>query len=119
VAEDNAVVSDPMGFTPQDGPSVADRRCNHPRAVAIDPTNRDLRELEAMLARCPNCNRWTPGDGPIMATLHGPGVADNEDSKNPSPVPRSEAPDHETRLRDKRPAARFTFSNDEETTWKP
>jgi hypothetical protein len=46
-----------------------DNRCNHPLAIVIDPTDGDLRELETMLAGCPNCSRWTPGDGPIMAVL--------------------------------------------------
>lgn len=44
-------------------------RCNHPLAVVVDPTERDLRELERMLAQCPVCSRWAPGDGPIMAVL--------------------------------------------------
>jgi hypothetical protein len=43
--------------------------CRHPLALVIDPTDGELRELEAMLAKCPNCSRWAPGDGPIMATL--------------------------------------------------
>ena len=43
--------------------------CNHPLAIVIDPTDGELRELESMLAECPNCSRWTPGDGPIMAVL--------------------------------------------------
>jgi hypothetical protein len=44
-------------------------RCNHPIAVLIDPSERELRELEAMLTKCPNCSQWAPGDGPIMAVL--------------------------------------------------
>lgn len=44
-------------------------RCNHPLAVVVDPTQRELRELERMLAQCPVCSRWSPGDGPIMAVL--------------------------------------------------
>lgn len=44
-------------------------RCNHPLAVIVDPTERELKELETMLARCPNCSQWHPGDGPIMAVL--------------------------------------------------
>jgi hypothetical protein len=44
-------------------------RCNHPLAVLIDPTPVQLRELEAMLCGCPNCSRWMPGDGPIMAVI--------------------------------------------------
>jgi hypothetical protein len=43
-------------------------------------TDGELRELEAMLAKCPNCSQWLPGEGPIMAVLssdensiqHGP-----------------------------------------------
>jgi len=54
-----------------DSVRIAARRCNHPLAVMVDPTERELRELEAMLAQCPNCSRWTPGDGPIMATFQG------------------------------------------------
>ena len=53
----------------QAGARVTDYRCNHPLAVVIDPTDHQLRELEAMLAQCPNCSRWTPGDGPIMAIV--------------------------------------------------
>jgi len=30
---------------------------------------RELKELETMLADCPNCSQWHPGDGPIMAVL--------------------------------------------------
>lgn len=44
-------------------------RCNHPIALLVDPTEAELRELDAMLAACPNCSRWRPGDGPIMAIL--------------------------------------------------
>lgn len=44
-------------------------RCNHPLAVIVDPTERELKELETMLARCPNCSQWHPGNGPIMAVL--------------------------------------------------
>ena len=43
--------------------------CNHPHAVIVNPSESELRELEAMLASCPNCSRWSPGDGPIMAVL--------------------------------------------------
>jgi hypothetical protein len=46
--------------------------CNHPLAVLVDPTDFELRELERMLAECPNCSRWTPGDGPIVAILLSP-----------------------------------------------
>jgi len=56
------------------------QRCNHLLAVVVDPTDGELREFEAMLAKCPNCSQWLPGDGPIMAVLssdensiyHGP-----------------------------------------------
>jgi hypothetical protein len=44
-------------------------RCNHPLAVLVDPTEAELRELERMLAQCPHCSRWAPGDGPIMAIV--------------------------------------------------
>ena len=44
-------------------------RCNHPLAVILDPTEQELKELENMLARCPNCSQWHPGQGPIMAVL--------------------------------------------------
>lgn len=44
-------------------------RCNHPVAVLVDPTDQQLQELETMLSGCPNCSRWRPGDGPIMAVL--------------------------------------------------
>ena len=40
-------------------------RCNHPLAVIVDPTEQELKELETMLARCPNCSQWHPGDGKI------------------------------------------------------
>lgn len=48
---------------------AANYRCNHPPAVVVDPTARELRELEQMLARCPICRQWSPGDGPIMAIV--------------------------------------------------
>lgn len=44
-------------------------RCNHPLAVVVDPSEQEIKELETMLARCPNCSQWHPGDGPIMAVL--------------------------------------------------
>lgn len=44
-------------------------RCRHPLAVIVDPSERQLTELETMLARCPNCSQWQPGHGPIMAVL--------------------------------------------------
>lgn len=43
--------------------------CNHKLALLIDPSDRELRELEQMLANCPNCSHWMPGDGPIMAIV--------------------------------------------------
>ena len=60
--------------TPQE--SSLKQRCNHSLAVVVDPTDRELHELEAMLAKCPNCSQWQPGDGPIMAVLssHGNNV---------------------------------------------
>jgi hypothetical protein len=48
---------------------LSKQQCNHPHAVVVDPTDREVRELEAMLAGCPNCSQWVPGDGPIMAVL--------------------------------------------------
>jgi len=53
----------------QQNSSLAKQRCNHPLAVIVDPTDGEVRELEAMLAKCPNCSQWVPGDGPIMAVL--------------------------------------------------
>jgi hypothetical protein len=50
-------------------PGPNGRCCNHPLAVLLDPTEFELRELERMLAECPNCSRWAPGDGPIIAVL--------------------------------------------------
>jgi len=44
-------------------------RCNHPSAVLVDPTDKELRELEVMLATCPNCSKWAHGNGPIMAVI--------------------------------------------------
>jgi hypothetical protein len=35
----------------------------------IDPTDLELEKLEKMLAECPNCSQWSPGDGPIMAIV--------------------------------------------------
>jgi hypothetical protein len=65
----------------QDRVRITDRHCNHPLAVVVDPTDRQLSELEAMLAQCPNCSRWTPGDGPIMATLPGQRNGGHPDAK--------------------------------------
>jgi len=56
------------------------RRCNHPLAVVVDPTDGEICELEAMLAKCPNCSRWLPGDGPIMAVL-----SSDENNIHPGP----------------------------------
>lgn len=44
-------------------------RCSHPLALVIDPTDLELEKLEKMLAECPNCSQWSPGDGPIMAIV--------------------------------------------------
>jgi len=50
-------------------------------AVVIDPTDRELSELERMLANCPNCSRWSPGDGPIMAIILSQRSASKEQHK--------------------------------------
>jgi len=55
--------------TPPHTESCAKLRCNHPLAFVIDATEREISELEQMLANCPNCNRWSPGNGPIMAIV--------------------------------------------------
>jgi hypothetical protein len=34
-----------------------------------------------MLAQCPNCSRWSPGDGPIMAVVSSHSEAGNEEPK--------------------------------------
>ncbi len=52
--------------------------CNHPVALVVDRTERELRGLEVMLSNCPNCSRWTPGNGPIMAVLSS---AESQDHK--------------------------------------
>lgn len=52
-----------------DGTQSAPIRCNHPIAVIVDPTDKQLQDLEAMLSQCPNCSHWAPGDGPIMAVI--------------------------------------------------
>ena len=54
--------------------------CNHAHAVIVNPSERELREFEAMLASCPNCSRWSPGDGPIMAVLSTETTSLNDDS---------------------------------------
>ena len=59
-------------------------RCNHPLAVIVDPTERELKELETMLARCPNCSQWHPGDGPIMAVLSSHENSSQNNSNNHS-----------------------------------
>lgn len=55
--------------------------CNHPHAVIVNPSERELREFEAMLASCPNCSRWSPGDGPIMVVLSTETTSLNDDTK--------------------------------------
>lgn len=59
----------------------AKHRCNHPLALAIDPTARELNELEQMLAKCPICSRWSPGDGPIMAIVSSRETATDDGPK--------------------------------------
>ena len=59
-------------------------RCNHPLAVIVDPTERELKELETMLAHCPNCSQWHPGDGPIMAVLSSAEDSSQNNSNNHS-----------------------------------
>jgi hypothetical protein len=62
--------------------AAAARHCrNHPHAVIVNPTERELREFETMLASCPNCSHWSPGDGPIMAVLSTETTSVNDDSK--------------------------------------
>ena len=61
--------------------AAARQCCNHPHAVIVNPSEHELRELEAMLAGCPNCSRWSPGDGPIMAVLSTETSSLNDDSK--------------------------------------
>jgi hypothetical protein len=57
-------------------------RCNHPLAVVVDPSEQEIKELESMLARCPNCSKWHPGDGPIMAVLTSRRDFNHNDSNN-------------------------------------
>ena len=59
-------------------------RCNHPLAVIVDPTEREVKELETMLAHCPNCSQWHPGDGPIMAVLSSAEDSSQNNSNNHS-----------------------------------
>jgi hypothetical protein len=63
----------------QEIPRVIHRRCDHKLALVIDPTDRELNELEQMLANRPNCSRWSPGDGPIMAVVVSAGNTRNEE----------------------------------------
>jgi hypothetical protein len=56
-------------ISPNNDSRRAAHRCNHPLALVIDPTARELNELEQMLAKCPICSQWSPGDGPIMAIV--------------------------------------------------
>jgi len=70
----------------QENPPLADshsakQRCNHPLAFVIDPTAREISELEQMLANCPNCSQWSPGDGPIMAVVSSHNDAGKEEPK--------------------------------------
>jgi len=70
-----------------DTPTLADsrdanQRCNHPLAFIIDPTDREISELEKMLADCPNCSRWSPGDGPIMAVVSSHNGRSNGETKD-------------------------------------
>jgi hypothetical protein len=55
--------------SPKRGALALERYCDHPPALAVDPTENELRDLESMLAACPTCGQWTPGDGPIVAIL--------------------------------------------------
>jgi hypothetical protein len=55
--------------------------CNHPLAVVIDPTDDEIKEVEKMLAECPYCSQWSPGDGPIMAVISSYEKSRNEDPK--------------------------------------
>ncbi|HMA80778.1 MAG TPA: hypothetical protein VKR81_07800 [Candidatus Binatia bacterium] len=48
-------------------------------AVAIDPSANELSELERMLANCPNCSRWSAGDGPIIAVVKRGRITGNEE----------------------------------------
>lgn len=63
----------------QEIPRAVKQRCNHALAVAIDPSANELSGLERMLANCPNCSRWSPGDGPIMAVVLSGKIAGNEE----------------------------------------
>lgn len=59
-------------------------RCSHPQALIVDPTEREVKELETMLAHCPNCSQWHPGQGPIMAVLRS-----RQDSQRSNPNNRT------------------------------
>ena len=61
-------------------PPRAKQPCNHALALVVDRTERELRELEIMLSNRPNCSRWTPENGPIMAVLSS---AESRDHKAP------------------------------------
>jgi len=50
-------------------PPLIHRRCDHALALVNDPMDRELKELEQMLANSPNCSRCSPDDGPIMAVV--------------------------------------------------
>lgn len=63
----------------REAPRAVKQRCNHGLAVAIDPSANELSELERMLANCPNCSRWSPGDGPIMAVVKSGKITGNEE----------------------------------------
>jgi len=67
-------------FLPQAKPPRAKQPCNHALALVVDRTERELRELEIMLSNRPNCSRWTPENGPIMAVLSS---AESQDHKAP------------------------------------
>lgn len=51
--------------------------CNHPLAVLFDPSDGEMSRLEQVLARCPVCSRWSPGDGPILAIVSSPTITDD------------------------------------------
>ena len=72
---------DGLGRVPaQARPPRAKQRCNHPLALVVDRTERELRELEVLLSNRPNCSRWTPENGPIIAVLSS---AESQDHKAP------------------------------------
>jgi len=72
---------DGLGRVPaQARPPRAKQPCNHPLALVVDQTERELRELEVLLSNRPNCSRCTPENGPIMAVLSS---AESQDHKAP------------------------------------